>query len=814
MDRTTPPLTVLLAVALMSMAALAYEILLMRLLSIVQWHHFAYVIISLALLGYGASGSVLSLMGQRARTHYPVLLIVSCLGFAITAAGGFLLAQKVSFNPLELLWDPNQWLRLAAVYTLLLWPFLFAASVVCLTLARFDRKIGLIYGCDLIGAAVGALGVIGLLEYFFPLTVLGFLAALGCIAAACVWFGLALKPIGFVPLLLLMAGGLFFAMAGGSFELHLSPYKPLSQALSASGARVVGERSGPLGLLTVVENQKIPLRHAPGLSLGSHARLPPQLAVFTDGDGMSAITRFDGELKPLAFLDRMPSALPYQLLHHPKVLVLGAGGGMDVLQALYHRADSIDAVELDPNMITVVNEDFGDFSGHLFANSRVEIHVAEARGYVASNRKRYDLIQMGLLDAFNTAASGLHALNETYLYTVEGIRTYLSRLTPGGLLAITRWIRIPPREELKLFAACIKAMESMGIKNPRSHLIWVRSWNTITLLVKARPFTPNEIGSVRQFIRTRGFDPAYYPGISPGEANRRHRLPQPYYYQAAVAILNADRGFTSSYKFDITPATDDRPYFFHSFKWSSLDELWSLRIHGGIALIDSTYLLLVGTLVQLVILSALLIILPLIPKAVHLQSLPRGRVLGYFFAIGIGFIFVEIALIQKFILYLSYPLYAIAVVLTGMLLWAGVGSGSVELLRNHFPALTIWWAVAAILCLVVADVTILPWLIDTTAAISAGLKIVLSLMLLAPLAFCMGLPFPLGMSQGVVSNTKEEAQASWISWAWAVNGCASVTGAVLASLLAIHLGLTFVLGMGLAAYLLAGLLLSRTEHWQ
>ncbi|MFN3920593.1 MAG: spermidine synthase, partial [Methylohalobius sp.] len=644
--------------------------------------------------------------------------------------------------------------------------------------------------------------VVALLGWFFPLTVLGLITATAWLAAALAWFGLGVRPKLGGFLLLLAAGLPPFWLA--SARLALSPYKPLSQTLAAMGSEIIRERSGPLGLLTVVENLKVPFRYAPGLSLRSFKEIPPQLAVFVDGEGPSVITRFDGRLEPLAFLDLMPSALPYHLLIRPRVLVLGAGGGMEVLQALYHQVESVEAVELDPNQAALVKADFAEFAGQLYRLPGVRLHLAEARGFVSTTPKRFDLIQMALLDAFSTASSGLHALSETYLYTIEGLVTYLTHLTPEGMLAITRWTRIPPREELKLFATAVAALKRLGVEDPAWHLVWIRSWNTITLLVKARPFSRPQIEAVKEFCRERGFDPAYFPGILAEEGNRYHLLPEDYYYKAALAILEDGEDFFAAYKFDLRPASDDRPYFFHTFKWSALKELWALRATGGVALIDSAYLLLVGSLGQLVVLSAALIALPLLPSSLRQRSLPRGRVLGYFFAIGIGFIFLEIALIQKFILYLSHPLYAVAVVLAGVLFWAGLGSASLEKLQKRLPAFSQWWPVFGILGLVLGNLSFLPWLIETTATASDWLKIAFTQALLAPLAWCMGMPFPLGVA------TLARHWPQGISWAFAVNGCASVTGAVLASVLSIHLGLSAVIGLGLLAYLAAGLLLGRS----
>ncbi|HEB78001.1 MAG TPA: SAM-dependent methyltransferase, partial [Methylothermaceae bacterium] len=763
--------------------------------------HFAYVIISLAMLGYGASGTLVSLLGPRAR--FSQFFPAACLGFALTDTGGFLLAQQVAFNPLELLWDSRQWLRLAAVYLLLFFPFLFAATAVCLALSRFDHRLSRIYAVDLVGAALGALGVIGLLRVFHPLPALGLIAALGCLAAALTWRGIV-RPV----LALTLAAGLIAFLGAGSVEIRLSPYKPLSQALAVAGAKVLKERSGPLGLLTVVANDRVPFRYAPGLSLNSIAPLPPQLAVFTDGNSMSAITRFRGDFSPLRFLDQMPTALPYHLLTRPEVAVLGAGGGLDVLQALVLGAEHVDAVELDPNRVALIREDFARFAGHLYEHPKVGVHLTEARGFIQASPKRYDLIQVGLLDAFATAASGLHALNETYLYTVEGLAVFLHHLKPRGLLAISRWTRLPPREEIKLFATAVATLKRLGISDPGKHLVWVRSWNTIVLLVKATPFTPVQIRAVHRFCQERGFDPAYYPGMPPQEANRFHRLPQPYYHRAALALLRDPVRFYRDYKFDIHPATDDRPYFFHTFKWSSLPELWHLRHQGGIALLDSAYLLLAGSLLLLIPTSALLIIAPLLAPMAR-AARPAPRQLGYFLAVGIGFMFLEIALIQKFILYLAHPLYAVAVVLTGILFWAGFGSASLARLQRRFPALSPSWPVVAITVFTAVDLALLPWLTRTTGHLSDGYRILLPQLLLAPLAWCMGLPLPLGLRRLTDEAGSVAAGRFRIAWAWAVNGCASVTAAVLASLLAIHLGLTMVIGLGLGAYVLAALLLRR-----
>ena len=277
-----------------------------------------------------------------------------------------------------------------------------------------------------------------------------------------------------------------------------SPYKGLSLALNIPETRVIAERSGPLGRLSVIESPRVPLRDAPGLSLATTLAPPEQLGVFTDGEGMTAITRFTGDLAPLDYLDQQTTALPYHLLDRPATLVLGGGGGADVLQALYHRASRIDAVELNAQLVELVRRDFGEFAGHIYEHPGVAVHVAEARSFVEASHARWDLIQLALLDSFATSAAGVQALSESPIYTIEAIQAYLDHLAPGGMLAITRWLGNPPRDTLKLFATAIAALEAGGVTNPGERLVLLHSWNTATLLVKNDPFTRDEIACAAQ----------------------------------------------------------------------------------------------------------------------------------------------------------------------------------------------------------------------------------------------------------------------------------------------------------------------------
>jgi hypothetical protein len=801
------------AIFLISAGVIGYEILLMRLLSVIQWYHFAYMIISLALLGFGASGTFIALAQRWLIPRFHVSFTVSAVLFGLTSVGNFILAQRIPFNPLEILWDRSQLLYLLALYVLLSVPFFCAATCIGLAFARFKDQISRIYRFDLLGAGTGALALILLLFAFPPTTCLKLLVAPGFFAAALMslnhplprsrWLAVAVFSCGLV---------LPLAWPDVWLSMRMSDYKGLSLALRVPDTAVLSQHSSPLGLLTVVRSPKIPFRHAPGLSLNYFLEPPPQLGIFTDGDSLSPITRYEGKRESLAYLDYLPSALPYHVLKQPKVLVLGAGGGTDVLMALYHQAKSIDAVELNPQIIDLIKRVHGEFAGNLYQREGVRVHAAEARGFVAGSSERYNLIHISLLDSFSASASGGYALNETYLYTVEALEEYLHHLQPGGLLAITRWLKMPPRDGLKLFATAVTALEKSGVDSPGRQLVLIRSWKTTTLLVKNGEFTEEEILAVGTFCEARSFDVAYYPGIRAMEANRYNVLEKPFLYEGAMALTGERRNdFLKRYKFHITPATDDRPYFFHFFKWGTLPEIFSLKGRGGLPLLEWTYPILIVTFLVAILTSFVLILLPLWTLRRNGTSRgDRSRIALYFLSLGLAFLFIEIAFIQKFILFLSHPLYAVAVVLCAFLVFAGFGSGyssrwvqRFQQLQGQKEGMPILLAAVGIVTIALSYVVLLPPLFHRWMALPDGLKIPISIALIAPLAFCMGMPFPLGLSRVAT------AMPDFIPWAWGVNGYASVLSAILATIMAIHFGFTVVIGMALILYFLAALALWR-----
>jgi len=331
-------------------------------------------------------------------------------------------------------------------------------------------------------------------------------------------------------------------------------------------------------------------------------------------------------------------------------------------------------------------------------------------------------------------------------------------------------------------------------------LAMIRNWNTATLIVKNGELTPQDVARLREFCTSRGFDLVWHPGMRAGDADTFNRLQQPYFHDGAVALLGGQRAdFIERYKFNIAPATDDRPYFFHFFRWKTLPELLQLRDRGGLPLLDWGYPLLIATLVQALVLGAALILLPLArlrSPGARIGAGVRWRTAAYFAALGTGFMFVEIAFIQKFVLFLSHPLYAVAVVLFAFMLCAGLGSLlSQHLAKEVAPGFALLVPpIAAIALLCGAYLIWLPGVIDALIALPDAARIAITVLLILPLGLSMGMPFPLGL------EALEARTPALVPWAWGINACASVAGAVLASVLAIHAGFNAVLIVAVVLY--------------
>jgi spermidine synthase len=785
-----------LAVGMLSATALAYEVLLTRLFAIVHWHHLAATIISLALLGYGASGTFLSLFRHQLVPRFAPAFVANAVLFSLSLLGCFALARRIALDPLALAWEVEPFLRLAAIFTVMAVPFFAVANCIGLALWRFRTEVPRIYAADLLGAGTGALAVVAVLLLLHPTRLLWLLAALGLVAAA-----IGARQLGWqrAPLPLLAAGA---ALAAGAFSagpVAPAAYKDLAQAQNVVGAEVVAEASGPLGVATLVRNDQVPTRHAPGLSLLPRALPPAQQALFVDGDAAGVVVQFDGR-RPPAYLRDQTSAMPYAVLEAPRVLVLEAGGGAGVLQALAHGARQVDAVELHSAVIDLLRSEARTFSGELYGRSDVRVHLAEARAFLAHHAETFDLIQM----TASADAAGLGAQREVFAHTVEAYAQALQRLTPAGVLAVSGATRAPPRLALRLLATASAALQQRGVEAPAQHIAMLRGWQYFTLLVSRAPLSDAAVAALRDFARQRAFDLVWLPGMQRAEANRSHRLAEPYFHDGARALLGPGRErFIADYPFQIAPATDDRPYAYRFVRAASIPDWWGEAGGSGLGQLDWGYVLAAATLLLALVIGAVLILLPLALAGRSRRDAPNGwrwRTPLYFGLIGIAFLFVEITYIQRFQLFLGHPLYAVALVLAGFLVFAGLGSRFSARWANGQAWRGLAWAIGIILAVILLYVAWLPQLLARLELLPAAVRAAAGLALIAPLAFAMGMPFPLGLSR----LTAEAPQL--LPWAWGVNGCASVVSAVATPLLAMEVGFSGVLLV--AALLYAATLLA------
>jgi len=802
----SPPL---LSVFILSAAALAYEVLLIRLFSIIHWHHFAFMVISIALLGYGASGSLITVFRRRLLDHYNGVFISNILLFGVSSIACFIVVQQLPFNTLEILWDSAQWQRLLLSYLLLTLPFFFVANALALTLMRFHQHIPQVYGFDLIGAGIGAVLVMLLLQIFSADIVLRVLAIFGIFAAVFALSNLSIrhKQITAVSIVLSMFAVVITPQQW--LDLRLSEYKGLAQTLLVKDATLLLHHSSPVSQTDVVQSPLIPFRYAPGMSLQSPTGPPEQLAVFRDGDEMTAIDHVSDK-SSLEYHDYMSSALPYHVHSGAQnALILASNTGAQILQAHLHEIPRIDAVEPDKQLSLLISDVFADYYNWPGLKHKVKIHTISPRGFAATE-KNYDLVIMGPSGSSSGGSAGVHALSTSYDYTVEALQSYLKLLGPDGLLSITLWTSTPARGNLKLFATAVSAMKKIGVNNPENNIAWIRSWNTATLLLKNTALTTEEINKVRKFSQSRSFDLAWLPGIKSDEVNRFQLLQEPVFYLAAQSILkDPNNNFIEQYKYNIQVSTDNTPYFNNNFRWSSLKEFLSLPAQTGISLIGVGYPTLLVTLVQASVAAFVLILLPLLfvqadkNKAAKKGTDRRRNIIIYYLAIGLAFLFIELAFIQKFTLILSQPLYAIAVALCAFLIFSGLGSLYVEQrlrteTENIIPIL-LRRAVTLIGLITVIYIVVLPLISNTIMALPEMARIISAFILAAPLAFVMGMPFPLGLA------TLQRTSPQLIPWAWGINGCASVLSAILAVLLAIEIGFNGVMLCAVVLYVIAWL---------
>lgn len=736
------------------------------------------MVISIALLGYGASGSILMLFPSLKRDPPSILPFTSSL-FGLTTILSYITANQVPFDPARLAWDPYQALHILILYILLSMPFLFAGLTLGLALSFLSHKAGRVYASDLTGAGLGCLLVLPLFSPFqegvvIVISLVAFLSSLT--------FTLKIGRLRIIPILGIVLSITLLWLRPSFLEIRVSPYKDLPFALRYPGARLIETRWDSISRVDLLYSPVV--RFAPGLSLRYLEPLPPQIGLTIDGGGLNAITRYrEGER--LDFIDYLPSSLPYYLGKREDVFIIEPVGGLPILTAIYYGAKSIEGAERNPLTITLSDS---DFSGYIYKRAR--IILGDGRAVLKGVKRDYDLIEIGISEA-NASATGLYGLLEDYQFTKSAFKDYYSHLKDGGILSITRYLLPPPRTEIRLVSTIVEALEGIGVKGPKRQLAIIRTWGTITILLKKGVFSQAEVDAVKGFCSSRRFDLVHYPGMRPEEANIYNRFPEPIYYDLVSRLLDQKERdkLYNGYLFDITPTTDDRPFFYHIFRLKTIGEVlkevggkWQILLEGGY-LIPLVF-------VQALLASSILILLPIL----RIGGFPGLKALLYFFFIGIGFIFLEVSLIQRFIIFLTHPTHTFAGVVSSILVSSGIGS----FLSQRIGVGKGGWVIIPLLGFFIPFYTLfLPQILSLLLGQTPMVRQLLTFFILFPIGLFMGMPFPLGI------RALEIKGKVLIPWAWAVNGCATVVGSIGAVMVAIPFGFRWVSLIAGIGYLLA-----------
>jgi hypothetical protein len=760
-----------LAVALAAAAGLVYQIALTRILSVVLWYHFAFLAIALAMLGIGAPGVWFALkrptpralpralLGAGIALPLSVLVIVKLGGFL--SGGG---AQAVAGGGFPI--------RVALVVAAVLVATLSLGAAVCLLLLRAPgREVGRMYGADLIGATVGALAVVPLLGRVPTPALVAGCGILPLVAAALVDRRAVRKAAAAAIALAALLGW------GEPFQLRYAKYYDEPEG------RILWEKWTPTARLTAFSDPFFTRDPSLAFLWGPGSRYAPgrieQLWLEQDGSAGTPILRYSGDPSALAHLDYDVTSVGYQLRPPRRVCVIGAGGGRDVLSALRSGASEVDAVELNGEIVRALGGRFREFSGNPYGLPGVRATVAEGRSFLTRSAGGYDLIQIALVDSWAATAAGAFALSENYLYTEEAFKLYLEKLSPRGLLSVSRWYKgLRGVESGRLVLLGARAVEDMGLVPAGRHLAVLQGEAIVTLLVSREAFTSQDVAAMDRIARERGFT--------------RHWPPLPGEQPASILSVLLREGPTASEvpgSADLSIPVDDRPFFFQTRRLVG-GEGSAVPTSSG----EHAVALLRGLLAGIGVLTLAFFFLPFALAG----RLPRGpgfwRGSAYFASIGVGFMLVEAGFVQRFILFLGHPSYATTVVLAALLL--GAGAGSLISARVPFSRVA---AAAPALPVAVAGVNLL-----LGPAFAAGLgwpvsaRVLVSAAFLVPTGFLMGFAFPLGMVR-----FGDEGKP----WFWAVNGAAGVFATVLSLAVALVAGFRVVVLLGAVAYAAAVALL-------
>lgn len=768
----------LLGLMLIAAGMLTFEISLTRLFAVQQFHHFGFIVVSLAVLGISASGLILSIQRKHPRLSY------LALAYAITVFMAYLVMNFIPFDSYSIAWDRRQYFSLFTYFLAAGLPFLFAGWVVGACLSDAGTSSYRPYAVNLFGAAFGCLLAVLGINIWGVEGALALSISLGIVAAGVFSSRSAQRIIAVAIAIFILWLGIQTPM---ELELRLSSYKPLSIARLKPDAELTLTDTRFAARLDVIESSSTHI--FPGLGLLTAGTIPDQAAVFIDGEGPLPITNLKiEEARDLPVIQRMPSSIAYQLRPGGDALIIQADTGLNAIIALSSGASSVAIAVDEPILSDLMLGAYAIFSQDLFLRPEVKVLNRSSRSILGSGEGSYDVIEYALTDNYFPVTSGAFSLTENYILTVDSFKGAFRQLSEDGLLVVTRWLGTPPSESARAWLTLITALRESGLESPEDHLISFRGMRTATMIASRTAFTPHDLRKVRDFLHENSFDPVFLPDLNPEELNQSNVLPDPVYARIFDQLLFNPEPTIANHFYNLTPPRDNQPYFYHFFRWKQLPAvLDSLGLtwqpFGG-----SGYLILFLLLGLMVLLASLLIIFPYVASRLRKdRSSPNLTTLVYFGCLGVGYLFVEIFLIQRLTLFLDQPAIALALVLFSLLMASGLGS----LLSPH---VSLRLAIAGIILVLLLYALAVPMVLQSALFLSLPTRIGISILLIIPAGILMGIPFPSGMKR------LESIVPGMIPWAWAVNGALSGVSGVLAALVALDLGFTAVLFVGVLAY--------------
>ena len=875
----------------LALSVILFEIALTRVFAIMMWHHFTYMVISIGLLGFGASGSLLTALRaseQKGDAHRP--LAICSLAYGISVIAAFFTATRIQPDSLAIWQDKSNFLLLSLIYLVIGVPFLLGGYGIGLALTRFVKDVNRLYFADLVGSALGAGAAAFALKTFGSTASVVLAGSFGLLAAGC--FACAdlvrMRMVALLGFGLAAVTSIAFCSGLATWRVPFAPGKeaavveqlglPIDRIYSGTaevqiGPDVIGAPAfgGDNGMVDHID---------------THQRTAGQ-------DGTAPTTMYEGaaDLARFPFLDDTSAATAY-VAHRAaarkdlSVMVIGVGGGVDVMVALGNGAAKVTAVELNSAMIEMAKVRYDAYLGGLFTTSeaakRIELVNSEGRAWLRTHDTRYDVIQMSGVDSYTALSTGAYTLSESYLYTTGAVRDFFGRLTDNGIVNYSRFVENrprKPRETLRLANIAVTALRELGVPRPESHVAVFQGQVWASTMVKKTPFTREELDALRAFAMREGFvglifDPmrdrtqpmvndaqafaamreAYWGeaksrslgygddplqavrdlfaaslrianGEEPSPSLLPDAMPQEKRASAAEFLSGmrteiveqaryaldtkrifentldpndaARQAFVADYEYQIAPSTDDAPFFFNYYKYANLfvgeraSDPSLFRYHTDYPV---GHLILLASVVQIVLLAGALIFLPLRKLSrVGVKTEGLWRYFAYFAALGLGFMFLEITLMQKLVIFLGHPTYALTVVLASLLGSAGTGSLLAGRIRRveqrHIRLLSL-----AITVVILVDLCAVNWLLPELLGLPLEARMAVVVALLIPTGLLLGVPFPTGM------RVLEEQAPHLLPWGWAVNAFCSVFASIFCIVLSMGIGFTNVLLLSAVVY--------------